>query len=319
MPRGGSAVVIEAGLQHYLCQINEVSLLSAEEERDLANRIIAASSAAERFALGEISLAERERFEEAGAQARERMIRANLRLVVNIAKCYVRRGMPLSDLIEEGNLGLLRAVEGFRPDQGARFSTYASWWIRQGIKRAMINALQPIHIPAYMVEMVSRWKESQAALQEKLGRTPTIQEMAEHMQLPEKKVQIIKRAVRAISSGSQSGHVGGGAALTDMLPDERTPAPDDMIFDDVEGDAIDKMLTEITEREATILRLRYGLDDNEPLTLKEIGRRLGLTRERVRQLEAEALEKLNGLINGEPVEEKPSGQRRKTVRRTNRE
>ncbi|MFQ5502436.1 MAG: sigma-70 family RNA polymerase sigma factor, partial [Phycisphaerae bacterium] len=135
-----------------------------------------------------------------GNQARERMIRSNLRLVVSIAKSFSKRGMPLSDLIEEGNLGLLRAVEGFDPDMGSRFSTYSSWWIKQAIKRALINTVQPVHIPAYMVEMIGRWKQVHGKLQEELGRTPSLQEIAERMQLPERKVRIIKRAVRAFSA-----------------------------------------------------------------------------------------------------------------------
>ncbi|MCK6456629.1 MAG: sigma-70 family RNA polymerase sigma factor [Phycisphaerae bacterium] len=300
MPRGGTLIQFESGLQHYLRQINEVRLLTAEEERQLARQIHAAAAAAERFARREITLDERERLEEEGSRARDRMIRANLRLVVNIAKAYAKRGMPLADLIEEGNLGLLRAVEGFDPDAGARFSTYASWWIKQAIKRALINAVQPIHIPAYMVEMIARWKDAQSALRETLGHQPSIQEMAEHMQLPERKVRIIKRAVRAISSGSLSQMADGNSALADMLPDERTPTPHGAIFNDTESDTIEELLDRITEREATILRLRFGLDDHEPMTLKEIGKRIGLTKERVRQIAIEALDKLNAILNGEP-------------------
>jgi len=303
MGRANSYSMVESDLHHYLQQINEVSLLTAQDERDLARTIAAASRAARRFSDGEISLDQREQLEEKGVRARERMVRANLRLVVSIAKNYRRRGMPLSDLIEEGNIGLLRAVEGFDPDQGVRFSTYAAWWIKQSIKRALINAVQPIHIPAYMVEMVARWREAHKALHEGLGRAPTIQEMAAQMQLPERKVRIIRRAVKAVSAGSMSGDSGGGDTLAEMVADDRTPAPHEALSDAQQYNLLASSLADelLTEREVTILRLRYGLDGSEPLTLKEIGQHIGLTKERVRQLEAEALTKLNCLMTGDPI------------------
>ena len=254
--------------------------------------------AAVRFARGEIPLADREEMERQGAAARERMIRSNLRLVVNIAKSYAHRGMPLADLIEEGNLGVLRAVEGFDPDMGARFSTYASWWIKQAIKRALINAVQPVHIPAYMVEMVARWKQAHSQLQETHGRTPTIQEIADHMQLPERKVRIIKRAVRAFSAPTQSPAAESGQGLSDILEDEKSLSPDEAVFNAAEAELIQRLIGQLDDREATILRLRYGLHDNEPMTLKNIGKKIGLTRERVRQLEAQALRKLQDALEG---------------------
>src|SRR5207237_3076136 len=162
-----SAAVL-SGLQLYLRQINESPLLNADEEKTLARRIIHQNDFG----------------------ARERMVRSNLRLVVNIAKHYVNRGLSLPDLIEEGNIGLLKAVEGFDPENGCRFSTYASWWIKQAIKRALINSVQPIHIPAYMVEMMAKLKYAMRELEDVLGRLPTVDELSEHMKMSPKKVKI---------------------------------------------------------------------------------------------------------------------------------
>ena len=269
--------MVESTLQIYLQEINSAPLLSADEEKELARRII----------------------EDNDPQARDRMIRSNLRLVVNIAKKYGHRGMPLSDLIEEGNLGLMRAVEGIDPGHGSRFSTYASWWIKQAIKRALINAVQPIHIPAYMVEMIARWKQTTLEFEEEHGHSPTLEEMSQALEIPHRKLKIIRRAVKAFSSPSQMSSADDSSGLQEMLEDDKTPRPEEAVFNADELQTIKTLLDKIDEREAEVLRLRFGLDQDEPLTLKEIGKQVGLTRERVRQIEKEALAKLNQILTAQ--------------------
>jgi RNA polymerase primary sigma factor len=263
----GSAV--QTPLETYLREINETALLNAKEEKELATRI-----------------------GQGDTQARDRMVRANLRLVVNIARGYSGKGLGLQDLIEEGNLGLLRAVEGFDPAMGTRFSTYASYWIKQSIKRALINTGKTIRIPAYMVELLSKWRRATARLTEELGRTPTPEEIARVLGLAKKKLPIIKKAIKIYNATPQTDQSEAGWTLGDMVMDERQLAPDDAL---VESDCLHHvmdMLTTMDQREASVLRMRFGLDSNEPRTLKEIGEQLGLTRERVRQIETEALNKM---------------------------
>ena len=287
---------IKNTLQLYLEQIDQSPLLTAEEERELCWLIIQENCPA----------------------SRDRMIRSNLRLVVSIAKKYGNRGMPLADLIEEGNLGLMHAVEAFDPDKGARFSTYASWWIKQAIKRALINAAQPVHIPAYMVELIVKWKRASSVLEEQFGRQATIQELADHMELPPKKVRIIRKAVRAYQRPAQSGDgEDGGPTLSELLHDTRNPTPDQQVLNADDLGTIRELLDVIDEREATILRMRFGLDGNEPLTLKQIGDEIGLTRERVRQIEIEALDKLNHRMASDcPLTDPPTDDRSRRRRRS---
>jgi RNA polymerase primary sigma factor len=271
-----TTTAVQSGLQLYLRQINDVRLLTADEEKELSRRIIHQQDMA----------------------ARERMVRANLRLVVNIAKHYVNRGLCLTDLVEEGNIGLLKAVEGFDPENGCRFSTYASWWIKQAIKRALINSVQPIHIPAYMVEMMTKLKYATRALEENLGRLPSTQELALHMKLSPKKLSIIRQAVKAYNSPTQSGSDDGELTINDIVPDTNNLPPDEQVTGSDELRKLAQLLGEIDPRASKILKLRYGLEGEEPMTLKEIGVRIGLTRERVRQIEHEALGKLRTGMGG---------------------
>src|SRR5438552_3602212 len=231
-PRRLRSDSVQSPLETYLREINETPLLSAEEERQLAYRI-----------------------EDGDSEARDRMVRANLRLVVNIARSYTGKGLGLQDLIEEGNLGLLRAVEGFDPSMNTRFSTYASYWIKQSIKRLVINTAKTIRLPAYMVELLTKWRRATAKLQEGLGRAPAEEEVAHELGLPKKKLNIIKKAMRIHNGGPQGSREEEGGTLDELLPDLRCKSPDAATADHDELRQVLGLLETMPAREATVLRL----------------------------------------------------------------
>lgn len=238
---------------------------------------------------------------EGDEKARERLIRANLRLVVSIAKEYVNRGISFLDLIEEGNLGLFRAVQRFDPSTGYKFSTYATWWIKQAIRRALANKAKTIRIPSYMLEKMSKLKSTSLSLLDKLERTPSQDEIAEEMDITAKKVETIEHAIRSTSSLDTSGVTGSDLiwALSSILPDKRTTTPEAELEETYEKESIERLLEIIGKRESMIIKMRYGLMDGEPKTLEEIGKLLNISRERVRQIEKEAIQKLHYIMTGE--------------------
>jgi RNA polymerase primary sigma factor len=258
----------QAPLETYLHAINETPLLRGEEERALAARI-----------------------ESGDSEARDHLIRANLRLVVNIARKYVGRGPGLEDLIAEGNLGLMRAVEGFDASMNTRFSTYASYWIKQSIRRYLIGTAKTVRLPAYMVDLMAKWRRATAELQDELGRAPTEEEVVDRLQLPRKKLKIIKKALR-IHNGGIQGEQKEDYSIDETLEDMRNKAPDAAMAENDELHQVLQMVDQLEPRDASVIRMRFGLDGEEPRTLKEIGDHLGLTRERVRQIERDALAQL---------------------------
>ena len=278
------------GLDTYLAEINEVALLTAEMEISLAERVQCGDMA-----------------------AREHMIRANLRLVVSIAKLYVNRGLSFMDLIEEGNIGLMKAVEKFDPKAGCRFSTYATWWIKQGIRRALVNTVKTVRVPSYMSEIVSRWKATALELTYRLGRQPTTAEIAEELGLPETNWDVVRDTVLANSQPTYSMNEDSSSIFTENLEDPRSLPPEQQLFNSLEIKRMRELIATLDERERRIVRMRYGLDDGNPMTLKAIGERIGLTRERVRQMEQEAIRKLWSRMSREFGEEGHGPQSRQRV------
>ncbi|UCD51854.1 MAG: sigma-70 family RNA polymerase sigma factor [Phycisphaerales bacterium] len=266
-------IVFDVTLKDYLKEIDEASLLTWEEEYELGTRVVV----------------------ENDPWARELLVRSNLRLVVNIAKKYTGRGISLGDLIEEGNLGLIKAVDYFDPERGTRFSTYAAWWIKQSIKRALLENVQPVHVPTYMVTLINQWRHTAAEVESRLGRRVTVEEMADLMHLPLRKAKVIYRIVEVLSNVGESlngDDQDDSHALESTLEDESAGRPEDVLVEDEERRKALRLLDEIDPREADVLKLHYGLYGGRPLTLKEIGNKMGLTRERIRQIRRDALTRL---------------------------
>ncbi len=287
---------LDTVLGDYLKQIKQYPLLTAEEERELGNRIKAATHSDIDLANGKITVREHERIQRQAAEARARMIQANLRLVISVAKQFRNRGLPMEDLIEEGNVGLVNAVDRFDPEVGSRFSTYGSYWIDQAIRRAVLNSGQMIHIPSYLIEQIGHMKLAMRELAEKLGREPSLAEVAAHLQISDRKAARISQAIHACTCPSQATADESGGSVTDTLPDRRTPSPHDAVFTKSDENFVSSILSRITEREAKVLQMRYGLSNGRKMTLKQIGAAVGLTRERVRQIEKEAKQKLEEYV-----------------------
>ena len=261
-------------IKEYLRDIDEAPLLTWEDEKALAHAVMETND----------------------PQARDQLVRSNLRLVVNIAKRFSGRGLSLGDLIEEGNLGLMRAVDTFDTEHGVRFSTYSAWWIKQAIKRSILNNSQPIHIPTYMVELINQWRHTYAELETKLGRKVSLEEMASAMKVPVRKAIAIRDIVSVVDQGFQHDSAQDSAGLDESIEDDKISLPEDALGSDEELGRAVELLGQIDSREAQVLRLRFGLSGEESLTLKQIGERLGLTRERVRQIQRSALAQLNELM-----------------------
>ncbi len=287
----------------YLQEIGRVPLLTAEEEVAVAKRIEAGSAASERLAdaeasgeSGDLSVTDRRRLERAaqdGERAKDELIRANLRLVVSIAKRYRNRGMPLLDLIQEGNFGLMRAVEKFDHAKGFKFSTYATWWIRQAVTRSIADQSRTIRIPVHMMESIGRVTRAQRALAVELEREPSIDELAARVEMkPDKVRDILRIAQDPLSLDSTVGD-GDDAMLSDFIEDVGAQVPEEEAARRMLNDAVAQVLGQLNDREAQVVRMRFGLDnDGAPLTLEEVGKHFGVTRERIRQIESKTLAKL---------------------------
>ena len=290
-------VAIDDPVKVYLKEIGRVPLLTPEEEVNLALTIKAGSEAKEKYDADPDALSEEEKAAclkaiKKGVAARKRLSEANLRLVVSIAKRYVGRGMQFLDLIQEGNLGLIKAVEKFDHTKGFKFSTYATWWIRQAITRAIADQARTIRIPVHMVETINKVKKVSSQLLHEQGKEPTAEEIAERLEMSVDKVREIMRvAQEPVSLETPIGEE-EDSHLGDFIPDAEAPVPAEVASHTLLREQLSEVLDTLTEREEKVLRLRFGLVDGRPRTLEEVGKEFNVTRERIRQIEAKALRKL---------------------------
>ncbi len=290
----------------YLKEIGRVELLSGEEERRLAQAIEDGHRAAVELDRADLTDIERRRLMRAvnaGQQAKSELIQANLRLVVSIAKRYTLRGMQFLDLIQEGNLGLMRAVDKFDYTKGFKFSTYATWWIRQAITRSIADQARTIRIPVHMVESMNRVLRMQRQMHQELEREPTLDELSDRVGLPPDRVrEILRISQDPLSLDSPLGEE-DDSSLGDFIPDLTADTPADMATKKMLVQAVEEALGELSEREQEIVRMRFGLDDGQPKTLEDVGREFGVTRERIRQIEAKTLAKLRHPMRSQKLKE----------------
>jgi RNA polymerase primary sigma factor len=279
----------------YLSTVGRVPLLTRDEEVELAKRIERGRNARSELAGGPVSAERRQLLEaliEDGMAAREHLIMANSRLVISVAKKYVGRGVPMLDLIQEGHVGLMRAVKKFDYRRGHKFSTYATWWIRQAVTRLVADHGRTIRIPVHMGDRINRLLRTRHKLTQELGREPKREELARSLDISPNDVDYMLRVAQRPLSLERPTEMDGDAVIGDFIQDEEAPAPEELTVQEILEERIHEVLEELPHREALVLRLRYGLESGKVHTLKEIGEKMGITRERVRQIEAQALRRL---------------------------
>ncbi len=279
----------------YFKEVGKTPLLTPEEELELIRRCQRGRAAEEQLKKGIPDHEARQRLlkeMEEGHRAREHLVKANSRLVVSVARNYLGRGVPFADLIQEGNLGLMRAIEGFDPERGYRLSTYAIWWIRQAVSRAVVYQGRTIRLPAHVVEEISRLNRASRRLTKELGHEPNQEELAEEMDISSERVADLTRvAAEPISLDIPVGEE-EISTLAEFIEDKVTPPPTAEASHSLLEEQLEEALASLAPREAEVIRLRFGLDDGRSYTLGEVGQKIGLTRERVRQIQAEALRRL---------------------------